>query len=61
MIYRLLQTKYFIRQQMLHNLEVEHFLHKEGMKYMGSYTLNNNDKKELLSMLPNFQLKQFHK
>ena len=28
---------------------------------MGSYTLNNNDKKELLSMLPNLQLKQFHK
>ena len=28
---------------------------------MGSYTLNDNDKKELRSMLPNFQLKRFHK
>ena len=37
------------------------FLTQNGMKYMGSYTLNDNDKKELRSMLPNFQLKQFHK
>ena len=37
------------------------FLTQKGMKYMGSYTLNNNDKKEFHSMLPNFQLKQFHK
>ena len=28
---------------------------------MGSYTLNDNDKKELHSMLTNFQLVQFHK
>ena len=37
------------------------FLTQKGMKYMGSYTMNDNDKKELRSMLPNFQLKQFHK
>ena len=37
------------------------FLTQHGMKYMGSYTLNVNDQKELHSMLPNFQLKVFHK
>ena len=37
------------------------FLTQNGMKYMGSYTLNVNDQKELRSMLPNFQLKIFHK
>ena len=37
------------------------FLTQKGVKYMGSYTLNDNNKKELHSMLPNFQLKQFHK
>ena len=37
------------------------FLTQNGMKYMGSYTLNDNNKKELCSMLPNFQLIQFHK
>ena len=37
------------------------FLTQNGMKYMGTYTLNDNDKKEFRSMLPNFQLKQFHK
>ena len=37
------------------------FLTQKGMKYMGSYRLNDTDKKELRSMLPNFQLKQFHK
>ena len=37
------------------------FLTPHGMKYMGSYTLNVNDQKELRSMLPNFQLKVFHK
>ena len=37
------------------------FLTQNGMKYMGSCTLNDNDKKEFRSMLPNFQLKQFHK
>ena len=31
-------------------------LAQNEMKYMGSYTLNDNDKKELRSMLPNFQL-----
>ena len=36
------------------------FLTQNGMKYMGAYTLNDNDKKEFCSMLPNFQLKQFH-
>ena len=36
------------------------FLTQNGMKYMGSYTLNVNDQKELRSMLPNFQLKVFH-
>ena len=30
------------------------FLTQNGMKYMGSYTLGDNDKKELRSMLPNF-------
>ena len=37
------------------------FLMQNGMKYMGSYELNVNDQKELRSMLPNFQLKIFHK
>ena len=37
------------------------FLTQNGMKYMGSYKLNVNDQKELRSMLPNFQLKIFHK
>ena len=30
------------------------FLTQNGMKYMGSYTLGDYDKKELRSMLPNF-------
>ena len=34
------------------------FLTQDGIKYMEAYTLNV---KELRSMLPNFQLKQFHK
>ena len=37
------------------------FLAQKGIKYMGSYWLNDDDKKELRSMLPNFQLRQFHK
>ena len=37
------------------------FLTQHGMKYMGSYRLNVNNQKELRSMLPNFQLKVFHK
>ena len=37
------------------------FLTQNGMKYMGSYELNANDQKKLCSMLPNFQLKIFHK
>ena len=37
------------------------FLKQNGMKYMGSYTLNDNNQKELRSMLPNFHLKTFHK
>ena len=36
------------------------FLTQNGMKYMGAYPLNDNDKKEFRSMFPNFQLKQFH-
>ena len=36
------------------------FLMQNGIKYMGSYELNVNDKK-LRRMLPNFQLKIFHK
>ena len=36
-------------------------LTQNRMKYMGSYELNVNDQKELRSMLPNFQLKIFHK
>ena len=41
--------------------ESKTFLMQNGMKYMGSYELNVNDQKELRSMLPNFQLKIFHK
>ena len=37
------------------------FLDQNGIKYMGSYTLNVDDQKELRRILPNFQLKQFHK
>ena len=37
------------------------FLTQNGMKYMGAYSVNDNDKKEFRCMLPNFQLKQFHK
>ena len=37
------------------------FLTQNGMKYMGEYTLNVNDLKELRSMLPNFELKISHK
>ena len=37
------------------------FLTQHGMKYMGSYMLNVNEQKKLRSMLPNFQLKVFHK
>ena len=37
------------------------FLTQKGIKYMGGYWLNDDDKKELRSMLPNFQLRQFHK
>ena len=37
------------------------FLTQHGMKYVGSYTLNVNDQKELRSMLLDFQLKVFHK
>ena len=37
------------------------FLTQNGMKYIGEYILNVDDQKELRSMLPNFQLKMFHK
>ena len=37
------------------------FLTENGMKYMGSYTLNVNHQKELRSMFSSFQLKIFHK
>ena len=37
------------------------FLTQHGMKYMGSYMVNVNDQNELRTMLPNFQLKVFHK
>ena len=37
------------------------FLMQNGIKYMGTYTLNVNEQKELRSMLPNFQLKVFQK
>ena len=37
------------------------FVTQHEMKYMRFYTLNVNDQKELRSMLPNFQLKVFHK
>ena len=37
------------------------FLTQNRMKYMGFYTLNDNDKKEFCTMLPSFQLKRFHK
>ena len=36
------------------------FLTQKRMKYMEAYWLNDVDKKELRSMLPNFQLRQFH-
>ena len=37
------------------------FLTQHRMKYMESYKLNVEDQKELRSMLPDFQLKVFHK
>ena len=37
------------------------FLTQNGIKYMGTYTPNVNEKKQLCSMLPNFQLKVFQK
>ena len=37
------------------------FLTQNGIISVRSYTLNDNNKKEFHSMLPNFQLKQFHK
>ena len=36
------------------------FLTQKKMKYMGSRWLNDDDLKELRSMLPNFQLQQLH-
>ena len=37
------------------------FLTQKGMKYMGSYWLNDDDLKKFRSMLPNFQLVQLNK
>ena len=37
------------------------FLRQYGMKNMGTYELSSDDKKELKSMLPNFQLKTVNK
>ena len=37
------------------------FLTQHRMKYMGAYTLNVNDQKELRNMLLNFQLKLFRR
>ena len=37
------------------------FLTQNGIKYMGTYALNDNEQKQLRSMLPNFQLKVFQK
>ena len=37
------------------------FLTQNRMKYMGTYTLNANDRKQFHNMLPNFQLKKSHK
>ena len=37
------------------------FLTQDGIKYVGTYTLNVNEQKQLRSMLPNFQLKVFQK
>ena len=37
------------------------FFTQKRMKYMGAYWLNDVNKKELCSMLPYFQLRQFHK
>ena len=34
------------------------FLTQKRMKYMGSHWLNDNDLKEIRTMLPNFQLQQ---
>ena len=36
------------------------FLTQRAIKYMGSYWVNDNNKKELRSILPNFQSRQFH-
>ena len=36
------------------------FLTQKGMKYMGSHWLNDDDLKEFCSILPHFQLQQFH-
>ena len=41
-------------------MRTQNISYKKGMKYMGSYTLNVKDQKELRSMLSNFQLKKFH-
>ena len=37
------------------------FLKQDGIKDLGSYTLTNDDLKELRNMLPNFQLKTLRK
>ena len=36
------------------------FLKNHRLKYMGSYWLTDSDKKELKSIIPSFQLAQFH-
>ena len=32
----------------------------KNIRYMGSYWLKDNDKKELQTLIPNFSLEQFH-
>ena len=36
------------------------FLSQNGIKYMGTYKLKDDDLKEFRSMFPNFQLNVFH-
>ena len=53
----LLKIKDFIPQQMQHKWE-KTFL--KNIKYIESYWLNDDDKKELRSLLISFSLEQFH-
>ena len=60
-LYYFYQTKILYTTANAAQIRGRTFLTQHGMKYMGAYTLNVNDQKELRSMLPNFQLKIFQK